>query len=530
MNFAFGTRNAALVIRSSAVELLVMRGSHVISQARIPVEGPERDHLVQAIRQAFAVASLKTDRVAVAIPTRDVLIRFFTMPLLPKTEWEAAIQFEARKYLPFKTDTLVWDYTASEVKSSNSLEVIFAAIQRAPFQELQALLADAGVKATCMEPRSQSLARLSAVHKKGSADAQANEYVCIVDIDPAAAHLVIARNGLPYLARDVEFGRHAEPSEAQGGSAPVDPEAQRLFSELRVSLDFFTREHPTATISNVFLVGDEHVVGSWHQWLASQLGRPVEVGRALLDARSQGTLSLSFAAAIGLLRRSADRSSGAGLDLLKRAAAKPAAPVQQPTSSFSVAGVLQSFKSTRSLAVAGAAAALLFILAFVGSQQISSARRQLAQLIQSRPKVGWGLETVEADRLKPLQEEGTAQVGRLKSLVDRRVGVVAKLDALVRSLSDGMWLTGLSFEERPDPNTGKGQVTLRISGACYLEQPAKELSAIQDFEAKVRGNPALFDGFDTARVEQIREQSKDVDRTSYTYRTFQLNCASNRRS
>jgi hypothetical protein len=77
--------------------------------------------------------------------------------------------------------------------------------------------------------------------------------------------------------------------------------------------------------------------------------------------------------------------------------------------------------------------------------------------------------------------------------------------------------------------SGKDQVMMKVSGACYLEPVGRELSAIQAFEARVKKNPSLFRGFQGASVEQIREQVKAGDEAQYTYRTFQLHCRSDRK-
>ncbi len=541
MKFALSQPVAGLVLRAKDVELLAMQGARAVSRVRVPIEGTESAHLVQAIRQAVAVSALKTNKCAIAMPTGDILVRFFLMPVLPKAERETAVQFEARKYVPFKTDALVWDYYAVESKPSGKLEVIFTAVQRSIFQNLQAVLEEAGIQPTRMEPRSLSLARLAAsvnphtMVRMGvkSLAPTANQFVCLVDVEQTRAHLVIARGGVPYLTRDVNLSEEATVGDVAGGGSSaekpaVDPKARRLFSELRVSMDFFTREYPAATIPSVVLIGDEVLIEPWRQWLADQLQCAVEIGRDLLGRGVEGELPLSFAAAVGLVR-GGKSSAGTALDFLKRSATKPmGAPAPTPGGPATVAGLIHQLRSTQSLVMGGLAAGLLILQWLVGSHQVATEQRWLTQLAHARPAGVEALAGMEEAQLKPIQDKAKQQVEFLKQLIDGRVSVVAKLDALARSLSDGMWLTGLEFEGRPDV-TGRSQVTLKVNGACYLEQPGKELSAIQAFEARIKSDPALFEGFTAARVEQIREQVKDQDQRQYTYRTFQLNCRGDRR-
>ena len=68
MNFMQWLKPAAgLVIRSKEVELLVMQGRKVTSCLRVPIEGTEDAHLIQAIQKVVATSGLTIDKLAVSI-------------------------------------------------------------------------------------------------------------------------------------------------------------------------------------------------------------------------------------------------------------------------------------------------------------------------------------------------------------------------------------------------------------------------------------------------------------------------------
>ena len=222
MKFPWSTVSTGLVIRAQEVEVLSLRGKTVASRVCMPIEGREGSHIVQAIRKALAEASVETKRLAVSIPSREVLFRYFTIPQMPKQEWDAAVQFEARKYIPFKPETLVWDYRATASSSPDRLDVIFSAIPREAFSQVQELLTAADIQPTRIEPSSLSLARLLEP-KKGT---PSNEFVCLVDIEQDTAHLAIVKDRMPYLVRDISLLQSSNlpiPDEGQGDSgAGVD--------------------------------------------------------------------------------------------------------------------------------------------------------------------------------------------------------------------------------------------------------------------------------------------------------------------
>ena len=531
-----GGVTAGLVIRTNEVEILAMKGKTVASRVRVAIEGKEDHHLISAIRQAVEAAGLKTRRLAVSIPSQDVLFRFFTVPAVPKTELDAVVQFEARKYVPFKTDTLVWDYRAVPAKGSNQLEIVFSAVSKELFQQLQDALAAAGIQPVLVEPRSVSLARLVEPAKGAASE----EFACVVEVERDAAHLAIVKNRLPYLTRDVVFAAAAEaPPEPPAAQEPaaqepaaadasrareVDPRGQRLLSELSVSMNFFLREYPSTTIGRVLVFGEEGVVGPWCGWLSGQLHRAVEMGNACVDPRVAGSLPLTFAPALGLLE-AARQPAEASLNFLRRSAAKPAAGQRSRAGAawLSMPELLAVLKTPQAVVCIGLAACALGGFWFLERRSVSAERDRLNQSIASRPDIGSALDAMSKEETGSLKEKAEAQLAFLKQVIDQRLRVAAKLDAVARALPDGVWITGLTFEDRMSPS-GKKQFRMAIRGACFLGETGQELSAIHTFEEQVKRNPAFFSGFSVVQVDQIDAKTS----AEQTYRAFQLNCNSER--
>lgn len=526
--------SAGLIIRPEAVELLVMRGRSVTSRVHVPIEGAGELALTQAISNAVAAARLTTKRLAVSILSPDIVIRFFTLPPLPKAEWDTAAQFEARKYVPFKMDSLVWDCavlqpaaagrslssSASTEQSAGRLEVVFCAIPREIFSRFQSACSAAGVQAVTIEPLSVSLARLVAARPA----ATAQEFVCLVDIGRTRAHIVIARDGIPYLTREVNLS-----DEAAAGAAEVSPaQAAHLLSELSVSMDFFMREYASARIANTVVLADEERLASWCRLLAEQLSCAVEPGGTLVTTHADAPLPLPFAPAVGLLQ-AATGQHGITVDFLKRErSAVPAVPPAAKLAAVDVKMLAASMKQPR-LVVAGLVAASVPLAAFtaLGMHQVSVARQRLQQVRSAQARVGLGLDGMTAEAMAPLHDKAAKQLTLLKQIIDGRVRVAMKLDALARLLPDGIWMTNLTFDNPVDATSGKSQPYLTVSGACFLGASGQEFTAIQGFEDQVKKDAALFKGFDVAQLGQITASTDQRQR--YTYRTFQLNCRSERK-
>lgn len=514
MNFSLGGNVAAgLVVRSGGVELLSVHGKRVAARVSVPFEGRSDLPLVHAIQKAFEQSRLKTRKVAVSILTQDVLFRFFTMPAMPRNDWDGAVQFEVRKYIPFKMDTLVWDYHVMQPTQAK-LEVIFAAIQRDTFGGILSSLAAAGVQPLLIEPRSMSLARLVPPEKTG-------KFACIVDVERTSAHVAIVRNGVPFLARDISLQAKADVAPDASG---LDARAQRLLSELSVSIDFFMREYAsTVGIERVWLFGEEQTLSPWCQPMAAQLQVPVELGAALVAPFVDSPVPLTFASAVGVTAAASDPGRVA-IDFCKRGekmvpAAKRAASQGMP-SQQEITAIL---KTPHTAGFAVAMAGLLAGVWFLGSQQLQLEQRRLAMLRAPQGQVGYGLDGMTKAKLAPLMDETQANLSVLKRLLEHRISLAAKLDALARQAPEGVWLTGVTITETPGVEGSTG-LQVAVKGACYLGEADQEMGAIQDYQDRLKRDAKFAEGLKSTRIDEI-----SADAAEPVHRMFRLTGASTER-
>src|SRR5437879_165955 len=133
---------AGLILRSRSVEIYQAEaasgGVRFVRAVSVPVADPQRNSdIVVAIQQAVEGARLKSNKLAICVAGQDVLLRSFKLPLLPKPEWQAAIQFEARKHIPFRPEELAWDFHVTERRATKQLDVVFVGIRSETFGQIQ---------------------------------------------------------------------------------------------------------------------------------------------------------------------------------------------------------------------------------------------------------------------------------------------------------------------------------------------------------------------------------------------------------
>jgi Tfp pilus assembly PilM family ATPase len=509
-----GLAQTGLVLRSQSVQACQaqrdLRGVQ-ISQLHSASFARDED-VAPTILRALSDAQIAGSRMAVSVASPDVLLRSFTLPPLPKAEWSAAVQFEARKHIPFRPEDLVWDFHATEQRTTKQLDVIFVAIRSETFGKILGWLRAAQIEPTVIEPQSVSLARWMVYSEKTFA----GQYWCLVDVEPHGAHIVIAKDQVPYFTRDVRFDSSAE---LPAGGAP-DARADVLMSELRLSLDFFMREHPAASVGRIWLFGDEGTVGTWCPWLAKQLSAPVEMAR--LPSMGLGRFtSLRFGCAAGLMFRQLP-AARVHLNFASRVAASPSvvSMVRAP-SRLALPKELQPI--LRPL-IAQAMVALIFLgaLNLITGRRVEAVRQQQQRAVRNFTDAGWRLAGKNQKALEGLQKEADRRLSFLKKTVGGRVLVAEQLDALARTLPDGIWLEGLNFTNRSEVERGLAQAKLTIQGACYLKNPEKELGAIREFAHRLKEQAAFADDFSTAEVGEIMSATDRA--TQVPYKRFRLDC------
>ncbi len=535
---------AGLVLRSKSVEIYEAEagqgGVRFIRALSVPVADPQRNSdMVAAIQQAFSNARLKTNRLAVCVAGQDVLLRSFTLPMLPKSEWQSAIQFEARKHIPFRTEDLAWDFHTSERRATRQLDIVFVGIRSETFGQIQQWLKAANVIPTCIEPQSVSLARLTAAPQKGRPD----QVVGLVDVEQTVAHLVFAKDQVPSFIRDVSLVAEPSipatdvPTVEPGSRLPVeppvvevtapDPRAALLLNELRVSLDFFMRENPTLSVSRLQVFSHDAAVVAWCPWLAKELSVPVEPGE--LPIKRGGQLVASgFGCAAGLALRD-QRQARVKMNLLGRSVAAPASSKLKGLES------LLKFGGTHPAAVAGkpdsrsiviqvvVALVLLIIWKGIATQQLSAAKSRQEMMIRNFADVGWGLKGKQKADLQTLQDQMDKRVSMMKKTIEQRISTSSKLAVVAKALPEGVWLENVSYSNKLDLDKGGGQAQLMIEGACYLRGANAEMAAISDFASRLRQDTRMT--ADLPRT-QLGEIASTVDRTTETpYKTFRVECA-----
>lgn len=333
-----GTRAVrAVEVRGAGNQKSIARFGRVLLPAGAVEHGEIQDPraVTEAIETLWKRIRLTAKSVHIGMANRRVVVRVVEMPAMARGDLDAAIRLQAQDHIPIPLSEAVMDYEVLEdvmgPEGQRVHRVLVVAAERASVDPLIA-----AVQAAHLEPRTLELNAYALVRSLGNGSGQAE---AIVDIGAGVTTVVIHRDGhirftriLPNfggddftvaiaeglgvpvdqaeaikrreagdLAERVRGSSHDDPlvvppsfveapdmpeSAAEFATPPapqtavdlMEPVFQRLVSEVRGSVDFYTAQPDAAPVVRVVLTGGGSLLGGLREAIGGSLGITAEIG------------------------------------------------------------------------------------------------------------------------------------------------------------------------------------------------------------------------------------------------------------
>ncbi len=162
---------------------------------------------VAALKNILHEAKVTTNLAVAALPSYTVFTSIISLPLMTRKELNAAVRWEAKKFVPMPIDDLVLDWkllkerpapnTPTE-KSPKNLRVLITAAPKTLVQRYNAVFKAAGLQIVALDTEAFALERAMIGTDPSS--------VMIVDIGAAATDIAILVDGVPLVNRSINVG------------------------------------------------------------------------------------------------------------------------------------------------------------------------------------------------------------------------------------------------------------------------------------------------------------------------------------
>ncbi len=478
------------------ISVVETTGNKIVNNIRLPhpkleiseleEKVPTDVKIIALLKDAFRSYRINASDATFCISGQDLIIRTFEIPLLPQSELRSGVNFEAKKYIPFKLEDLDYDFQAFFNKKNKTSLVLFVGIKKEILSNYISFAKQLNLKINALEYSAFSILRflkLAGVSDSG--------VIACLNFDlnnEDEANFTVYENGFSLFSRDFDFV--GEPSGfEQTAEADLLQKQGKLQNEIRISFDYYNRKFPDKEVKNIYVVSDKES----HQGLKTYFAEstiPVKfvdtqkvLGKTIAYS---STLAKGYAAA---LFKSAALKIKINLIGSRIKAAKAAASVGSPLAFF------EGLKVDLKYLFLGI---VLCVAVFShGLMRTQGKQQELTAVINGRVKIGSAASDNFED-LNALSSKYNRKIIALDNLVKNNTYITPLLSAIPRNLPPGVWLSSFSLNQAKDMS-----VDLELSGQVYLKDGEQEFESVNIFLANLKKDPLFAKHFRDIAISYI---------------------------
>jgi type IV pilus assembly protein PilM len=506
---------------TKSVNAVLTQGKKVLANIAIPqLSAPADDleakpsyedktiELIGLLRDAFKKNKVNVKDVNLCLSGRDLLIRTFEIPDLPREELQGVVNFEVKKYIPFKIEELNTDFQLESMRGEKTKLALFAGIKKDTLNKYNNIFSQLGMKIKGLEYAPISLLR--AVKLAGLADGGVIGTIFIDSKAEDESNFLVTESGFPLFARDITLMGLSEGAAAASADGSVEL-MEKLKTEIRISLDYYNRKFSSKDIKKVFVISSQAHFMDLQAYL-SELGitaKFIDPAKLLgsSDEFSAGAIKSFSASLSGLIRTKVD------LNLLKPKSG-PKAPVA-PLINFKdmFKGVKFDFRINFKLVFLGAlACGLVFGWGMLNKAPLN---KELNEVVLERKPVEGISAKATLPELKKANDVYKSKLANLDELLKSQIYFTIPLNVIPKVLPEGMWLEKLSFVQKSGHNGDLG-----IEGFVYLSDSDKEVDAVNKFLTALKESADFNSSFNDVRLDFVNNANVN----KYNVTRFSITC------
>lgn len=469
------------------INLVESCGTKVLNSIFVPADIlADKAKAIEAIQAAIKDNKIKAKKAVIGLANNDQFIRGFKMLLLNKEEMETGVQFEAKKYIPFKAEELISDYQRRVNKKTVKMDIFYVAAVKGVLEGIIEGLERCGLQVAGIEPAIFSLFRLLVMTKQFDLKSS----LAILCVNNTEVEFAVIDKGFPCFSRDMRLAETPEDTQTQGTAF-----LNKLSSEVRVSLDYFRRQFSSegSSVSKMLLFskeipGQEELIAG----LRESLNLPIEKVKLenLKGIHDKiGDIDLLKAYALTLSGRVKINLT---IDLSKKRSPQVISQ-EKATEEKTAALNYKNLQKPIALALAIAAAAY-----GLPQDRITKSKQRLNVLrMDAASAMPEKLKSASLDTLKQERQNYSYKISEIESLVQSYFKILPVCAYLPKALDKGLWLTDFSFTMKD------GRRQLNIKGMVYLEDQDAEIAAVNQFLGRLKENQDFMKGFRALSLKSV---------------------------
>lgn len=477
----------------------------VLAAAELEEKVPDEVKMVALFKEELRKSRIEAKEAAFSLAGKDLIIRTFEIPVLPTDELPNAINFEVKKYLPFKVEDLIADFQITMDKVNHRYQVLYVGIKKETLDKYLSIVNQLNLKINTLEYCAFSVFRLLKLINLGN-----KGIVGVINMDISEedeVNFLILENGFVLFNRDISLTERSEEfPETQEVTSKVILE--KIKTEIRLSLDYYRRRFSFKKLTKIILLGNEEYSGDFEAFF-KEMDLPMQfVDTTKLIPRRQFPFSLGLLKAYGASLSDVVRTP-IKINLLE--AKVRLKTLKERVETGIEMGALLSHLSVNLRFVFLGFLICLFTFGFSLYRKFP-VQQELNTILSARPEVVSVNSAARLDELANIEKEYTSKIEKLNNLITQQMYFTPILETIPRILPEQMRLTNLSYTRRDE-----NRAELRLQGIVYLGDANKELKLINAFVSMLKENEVLKKYFPEIGIANIElRQMEKVTVTDFT--------------
>ena len=499
-----------------AIDVVETKGRKFLKNIQIPLAGVTAGEFEEKVPLEIKIVALFNDALrrnkidckeaVLSLSGKDLIMRTFEMPNLPKDEMASAVNFEAKRYIPFKVEELVSGYQTEMDKVSRVNSVLFAGIKKETLNKYSSILNQLNIKIKHIEYCGFSIIR--ALKLSGVKEAGVNGLLCVDFGQDDEVNFVVLENGFPLFNRDMSLSA----SSAEGfESVEIKPLASfdKLKTEMHVSMDYYQRKFPGKSIQKMLILANQEERPQLEALMA-------DLGIAAKFIDSAKIIGKSVAYSAGFIKAYSAAlesviATKVKINLLEtKARPSKVAVIGSQEDAFSLFKEIRVDYRVIILGILICLSALGY-----GIYQAVPFKQKLQEVISKRIKVEKIDGGLNLDKLESINSAYKNKLNKLDTLIRKQLYLTETLDLIPRYIPEGVWLVGFSLNNRD-----REKVELTLQGKAYLRSSDKEFEAVNQFLENLKQDQTFTKYFTNINILSINQQQED----KVTVTSFSLSC------
>ncbi len=442
--------------------------------------------IIALIKDALRTNHISAEHGSICISGQDLIIRTFEIPRLPANELQSAINFEAKKYIPFKLEELVYNFQV-ETDSRNKLNtILFVGIKKEVLEKYISISRQLNLKVNVIEYSAFSLLRF--LKLAGSRDGGVSAMLCFDLNNEDEINFMVSENGFPFFSRDIILSSGLGEADASAADDQIK-KYDKLKSEIRVSQDYYRRKFPDKAIKTLYVLSGQEMREDLKGFFAG-LGisaKFIDSGKVLgKGAAYSSVLAKSFGSVLYK-------------DLPLKVKINLFSTHQKADTLKGKDDILSLFEGVKVDFKIILLGILICAATFgYGIYRTQPVREELNSIKANRIQLPSIAADEDSATLSAKDKNLKKKLANLDGLIKDQLYATYFLDIIPRALPDGIWLSKFISTRKED-----GRPEVIIEGEAYLGDSDKEFEAVSAFLSNLKSNQFFSRNFKEITITSV---------------------------